>query len=284
MYLWLTPVSIINVHKLLPAVVLDDTDEGILELWAKLENKLVGRFDGEAWCYEADMESPTERCEHVNGPPLVKSKDGVDALGELRADWRSREKGREGRKTRRFLREVTEINLFPGISCRVSGPDHFPQGLWVGECNLWRAGLVAMGCSALDLHRPALLLIGRRDTGEWIQYPEGSAEDFASSGVKCVVWTREPLSRKAQRLTKTCLLGMATVWPLELFYYGGERLQLVLAIAAPDAFKERKESICMTAQPFAANDSRRKSWVWPQKLKPCWEGISAKVHLGSIHS
>lgn len=44
---------------------------------------------------------------------------------------------------------------------------------------------------------------------------------------------------------------MAAVWSLELFYYGGQRLQLELAIAAPDAFKEQKESICMTAQPLA---------------------------------
>lgn len=49
--------------------------------------------------------------------------------------------------------------------------------------------------------------------------------------------------------------------PVDLFYYGGERLQLELAIAAPDAFKEQKENICMTAQPFAADDSKRQPWV-----------------------
>lgn len=107
-HLWLTPVSIINIHELLPAVVLDDTDEGILELWAKLENKLVGCLDREAWCYEADVESPTERREHVDGPSLIKSKYGIDALGELWADWKRREKVCEGR-TRWFLREVTKI-------------------------------------------------------------------------------------------------------------------------------------------------------------------------------
>lgn len=109
--------------------MLDDIDKGILELWAKLENKLVGRFNREAGRYEADVESPTERCEHVDGPPLIKSKDGVDALGELRADWRSREKGHEGRRTRRFLMEVTKINFFLDITCRVSGLHHFPRGL-----------------------------------------------------------------------------------------------------------------------------------------------------------
>lgn len=96
--------------------MLDDIDQGILELWAKLENKLVGRFNREAWCYEADVESPAERREHVDCPPLIKSKDGIDALGELRADWRKREKGCEGRRTRRFLREVTKMSLFPEIS------------------------------------------------------------------------------------------------------------------------------------------------------------------------
>lgn len=100
--------------------MLDDADEGILELWAELEDELVGGFDGEARRYEADVESPAERREHVDGPPLVKPEDGVDALGELRADCRSREKGREGTNSRRFLSNVTKINLFPEISCGLS--------------------------------------------------------------------------------------------------------------------------------------------------------------------
>jgi len=50
---------------------------------------------------------------------------------------------------------------------------------------------------------------------------------------------------------------MPAVWPLYLFHYGGEALQTELALAAPDAFKEQKENICMTAR------------VWRQKLRPC---------------
>lgn len=61
----------------------------------------------------------------------------------------------------------------------------------------------------------------------------------------------------------------------------GETLQLEFAIAAPYAFKKQKENICMTAQHFAVNDSRTKPCVWPQKLRPRWEVISAKVPLGS---
>lgn len=100
--------------------MLNDTDEGILELWAELEHELVGGVHGEAGGDEADVEGPAEGREHVHRPPLVKAEDGVDALGELGADCRSRGKGCEGRKSRRFLSNVTKMNLFPEISCRVS--------------------------------------------------------------------------------------------------------------------------------------------------------------------
>lgn len=97
--------------------MLNDADEGILQLWAELEDKLVGGFHREARRYEADVESPAERREHVDCPPLIKPEDGIDTLGELRADCRSRGKGREGTKSRRFLSNVIKINLFPDVSC-----------------------------------------------------------------------------------------------------------------------------------------------------------------------
>lgn len=44
--------------------------------------------------------------------------------------------------------------------------------------------------------------------------------------------------------------------------------KLELSITSPAALMEQKESMCRTTQPFAASDSRRKPWVWPQKLSP----------------
>lgn len=87
---WLTPVSIINVDKFLPLVMVDDTDEGILQLGAQLEDKLVGCVNGKARCNEADMEGPAEGGQHVDSPPLIKPKDGIDSFGELGADWKRR--------------------------------------------------------------------------------------------------------------------------------------------------------------------------------------------------
>lgn len=57
---WLTPVGIINVDKFLPLVMVDDADEGILELRAQLKDKLVGCVNGKARRNEADMEGPAE--------------------------------------------------------------------------------------------------------------------------------------------------------------------------------------------------------------------------------
>lgn len=79
----LTPVSIINVHKFLALVIFYNADEGVLQFWAQLKNKLVGCVDREAGCYKADMESPAEGCEHVDSPPLIEAKDSIDTLGEL---------------------------------------------------------------------------------------------------------------------------------------------------------------------------------------------------------
>lgn len=160
-----------------------------------------------------------------------------------------------GQKDKEVSQGSHQNEPFPWDKLSVLG--NSPWGLWVGQCNLWRTELVAMGCSTLHLHRPASPLIGRSDMEQWIQNPQGSAEDFAAPGIKCVIWTREPLSRKAHWLSKSCLLGVVAAWPVELCYYEGERLQLQLVIVVPDAFKEQKESICMTAQSFAAKDSRK---------------------------
>jgi len=87
---WLTPVSIINVDKFLPLVMVDDTDEGILQLGAQLKDKLVGCVNGKAWCNEADVEGPAKGGQHVDSPSFIKPKDGIDSFGELGTDWKRR--------------------------------------------------------------------------------------------------------------------------------------------------------------------------------------------------
>lgn len=73
--------------------MVDDTNEGILQLGAQLKDKLVGCVNGKARRNEADMEGPTEGGQHVHGPPFIKPKDGIDSFGELGTDWKRRREG-----------------------------------------------------------------------------------------------------------------------------------------------------------------------------------------------
>lgn len=253
----------------------DDTDEGILELWAKLENKLVGCFDGKAGCYETDVESPTERREHVDGPPLVKSKDGIDTLGELWADWRNREKGYESRKTGRFVRDTIKIHLFPEISCSLSGLRHFSWDLWVGERSLCRVKNRAWGHEMLflELHRPALSLIGRRDIGVQIHWPQGSAESLGRSVgfEQGIVWEEKGSPTP----------GTADVWHLELLYY---IYKAWASYHSPIRIHRAGSKYLHGSTVLCDQWLQQETEVWPNKPRPPWEGISVKVHLCSVLS
>lgn len=61
--------------------------ERLLELRPQLQDELVVGLDGEGRRDEADMQRAAERHQHVDGAPVVQAHDGVDALGELGADW-----------------------------------------------------------------------------------------------------------------------------------------------------------------------------------------------------
>lgn len=71
--------------------MVDNTDEGVLQLRAQLKDKLVGCVHGKARRDEADVEGPAEGGQHVDGPPFIKPKDGIDSFGELGTDWKRRE-------------------------------------------------------------------------------------------------------------------------------------------------------------------------------------------------
>lgn len=61
--------------------------ERLLELRPQLQDELVVGLDGEGRRDEADVQRAAEGHQHVDGAPVVEAHDGVDALGELGADW-----------------------------------------------------------------------------------------------------------------------------------------------------------------------------------------------------
>lgn len=67
--------------------MVDHSHQSVLELRPQLDDKLVGRLDGEGRRDEADMQRPAEGHEHVDGLPVVQANDGVHAFGELGANW-----------------------------------------------------------------------------------------------------------------------------------------------------------------------------------------------------
>lgn len=56
----LTSITVVQVGKLVPLVVLDKAEEGPLDIWSHLDDKLLIPVQGEAGRYEGDMERPTK--------------------------------------------------------------------------------------------------------------------------------------------------------------------------------------------------------------------------------
>lgn len=83
--------------------MVDDTDEGILQLGTQLKDKLVGCVNRKARCNEADVEGPAEGGQHVDSPPFIKPKDGIDSFRELGTDWKRR---REKLMDRRYCKHA----------------------------------------------------------------------------------------------------------------------------------------------------------------------------------
>lgn len=62
----LTSITVVQVGKLVPLVVLDKAEQRPFDIRPHLDDKLLIPIQREAGCYERDMECPTER------------RDGVD--------------------------------------------------------------------------------------------------------------------------------------------------------------------------------------------------------------
>ena len=83
-----TPVTIIQIGKRLPLVVLHETDERALDVRTHLQHKLVESVGREAWRDERHVERLAERCDGVHRLLVVEPKNGIHPAGKLRADCR----------------------------------------------------------------------------------------------------------------------------------------------------------------------------------------------------
>lgn len=91
----LTSLRVVKVDKLLPLVMVQETENGALQTGPHLDDKLHVSVDGEAGRDEGGVQRPAEGGQCVHGLPVVEAEDGVDSSGELRADWRGdRERAR----------------------------------------------------------------------------------------------------------------------------------------------------------------------------------------------
>lgn len=68
--------------------MVDHSHQSVLELRPQLDDKLVGRLDGEGRGDEADVQGSAEGHEHVDCLPVIQANDGIHTLGELGANWR----------------------------------------------------------------------------------------------------------------------------------------------------------------------------------------------------
>lgn len=76
--------------------MVDHSHQSVLELRPQLDDKLVGRLDGEGRRDEADMQRAAEGHEHVDCLPVIQPNDGVHTFGELGANcqWKKMKTGR----------------------------------------------------------------------------------------------------------------------------------------------------------------------------------------------
>ena len=82
-----TSVAVVEVGKLVPLVVLDEAQQGALDVRSHLQDELLGSVQGEAGCDEGHVQCPAERGDGVHTLLIVEAEDGVHAPGELGADW-----------------------------------------------------------------------------------------------------------------------------------------------------------------------------------------------------
>lgn len=82
----LTSFCVVKVHKLLPLVVTQKTQDGTLQGWAHLDDKLHICISGEAGSDKGRVQGSTEGGQSVHGHLVIESKDGIYPSRELGAD------------------------------------------------------------------------------------------------------------------------------------------------------------------------------------------------------
>lgn len=90
----LTSVSVVKVDKLLPLVMVQQTEDSPSQTGSHLDDKLHVCVDGEAGSNKGGVQRPAEGGQRVHGLPVVEAQDGVDSAGELGADWERGTKSR----------------------------------------------------------------------------------------------------------------------------------------------------------------------------------------------
>lgn len=79
----LTPFCVIEVHKLFPLIVSQETQDGSFQGWPHLDDELHICICGEARGDEGRVEGAAERRQGVHGHLVIESKDGINSSGEL---------------------------------------------------------------------------------------------------------------------------------------------------------------------------------------------------------
>lgn len=88
----LTSITVIQVGKPFPLVVLDQRDQRPFDVGPHLENKLIHPFCGERGCDEGDVECLAEGRDGVYRLLVVEAKYGVDTSRELGTNQEERER------------------------------------------------------------------------------------------------------------------------------------------------------------------------------------------------
>lgn len=88
--------------------MVDHAHQSVLELGPELDDKLVGRLDGEGRGDEADVQCSAEGHEHVDRLSVIQADDGVHTLGELGANC-VREERKQGMSSSGIIRGLWKV-------------------------------------------------------------------------------------------------------------------------------------------------------------------------------
>lgn len=82
----LTPFCVIEVHKLFPFIISQETQDGSSQRWPHLDDKLYICICWEAGCDERRVKGSTKRRQCVHWHLVIESKDGINSSGKLWTD------------------------------------------------------------------------------------------------------------------------------------------------------------------------------------------------------